>query len=71
MNGTRELAGRIRVLRRIRSEIPIPPIHVLEPGVYPCVVNPLGAVSVPLPDGGFIGVKPGEFEWVERTEAPR
>jgi hypothetical protein len=35
------------------------------PGVYEAEVNPHGAVSVKLADGSLLGVKPGEFEWVQ------
>lgn len=29
-------------------------------------VNPNGAVAVRLRDGSLLGIKPNEFEWIER-----
>ena len=44
--------------------IPVPSICVT-PGIYDAYVNPQGAVSIKI-GGEFLGIKPGEFEWVEK-----
>lgn len=39
------------------------------PAVYDAQVNPYGAVSVVTPDGRTLGLRLGEFEWVESEAA--
>ncbi len=53
---------RVRLSRTVRSEFPGGPVAV--PGDYDANINPQGAVRIIFPDGGRLGVKPGEFEWI-------
>lgn len=51
--------------RTVRGDWPIGDMFVAEKGVHNAVRNPLGAVSVVLPDGKLLGVKPDEYEEVQ------
>jgi len=56
---------RVRVPRFIPSDMPEAfPAAFIEPGEYAALSNPHGAISV-FTERGWIGVRPGEFEWVE------
>lgn len=65
----RGTAVSIKTFRRLLILLPRP-VHgdgpwrdiVAEPGRHLAFVNPLGAVFVTLPDGSYLGIKPGEFE---------
>lgn len=48
--------------RAVRGDWPIGHEIVAQAGVHHAVQNQHGAVAVVLPDGGLLGVKPGEFE---------
>jgi hypothetical protein len=61
--------GKVKLTRRVRSDLPFLRDCIAEPGIYDAYVNPHGAVSVIASDGGLLGVKPDEFEWVEKPEA--
>lgn len=63
------------LFRRITSEIPVGPRLVAEPGTYGAdriSLNEHGAVSVLAVSAGgttgWLGVKPGEFRWLEAGE---
>lgn len=62
-------AGKIVVLRRVRGDWPIGHNVVAEPGVYIPSINRYGAVSVDVGNGQELGLKPGEFEWLEKPPA--
>lgn len=51
--------------RTVRGDWPIGHMFVAEEGVHNAVRNPQGAVSVVLPSGKLLGVKPDEFEEVQ------
>ena len=59
-------AGKIIVLRRVRGDWPIGHMWVAEPGVYVPSLNRHGAVSVDVGNGHELGLKPNEFQWLER-----
>lgn len=60
-----EKTKRIILLHDVRGDFPIAH-HVVAPaGVYNAHVNPHGAVSVEATNGELLGVKPGEFEWMD------
>lgn len=57
---------RLRLLKKVISELPFPPFLLAEARVYQpqeISVNPHGAVSVKTP-GGWLGIKPNEMEWL-------
>jgi hypothetical protein len=49
----------------IHGDWPIGHKLIAQPGVHDAVENQHGAVSVVLPDGKLLGVKPGEYERVQ------
>ena len=51
--------------RRVQGDWPIGHDVIAEPGVHDAVVNQYGAVSVVLPNGKLLGVKPGEFHHIK------
>lgn len=53
---------KIFLSRRVRGDWPIGHKLVAEIGYHDAVKNQYGAVSVVLPDGQLLGVKPDEFE---------
>ena len=64
---------RVRVINTVRSDLAmfLPGPHPsVSPGVYEVTCNKYGAVSVVTPDGP-LGLKPAEFEIVERMEVLR
>ena len=54
---------RIRLLRRVQSEIPFGPYLVAEPGIYQPESNPHGALALRM-GRKLLGIKPSEFEWI-------
>lgn len=58
---------KIRLLRMIRGDIPIGPISVAVAGEYEAEMNSYGALSVRDCNGDLLGVKPGEFEFVDEV----
>ena len=57
----------LRLRRAVRSDLPLPPFRFAPAGIYPpekIQTNRHGAVSV-LTDGGWLGIKPDEMEWME------
>lgn len=60
----------IRLRTEVRGDWPIGHTKVAEAGAHDASVNQHGAVCVHLPDGGRLGVKPGEFEWVKPYARP-
>lgn len=56
----------VRLTRRICSEIPIGEPLYLDVGIYPTISNPHGALSIRTPSGKDLGIKPDEFEIVEK-----
>jgi hypothetical protein len=46
----------------VRGDWPIGHLTIADAGVHDAISNKYGAVSVILPDGKLLGVKPGEFE---------
>ena len=59
--------GKVRILQTVKSDLPWMSNLKAEPGVYDAYVNPHGAVSVKI-DDEFLGIKPNEFEWVNKGE---
>ncbi|MDP2730301.1 MAG: hypothetical protein Q8O55_07455 [Dehalococcoidales bacterium] len=57
--------GKVRLPKTVRGDFPFNQTKA-EPGVYDAYINPHGAVSVMASNGELLGVKPGEFEWVEK-----
>ena len=57
--------GRVVLINTVRGDSPIGHKTVAPAGVYDAWVNPHGAVSVIAADGQMLGVKPGEFKWLE------
>lgn len=56
---------KIRLRHEVRGDAPFAS-HVFAPaGIHEAHLNPHGAVSVIANDGNLLGVKPGEFEWVQ------
>ena len=61
----------LRLLQTVRSELPFPPFMVAKPGIYvpeDIDINQHGAVSVRALNGGWLGVKPNEMEWIGPRE---
>lgn len=56
---------KIRLLQWVRSDLPFGPYSVAKPGVYDAEENPYGALAVRDCNGELLGVKPGEFEYVD------
>ena len=56
---------KIRLRKMVRGDLPIGPISVAGPGVYEAEMNTHGALSVRDCNGDLLGVKPGEFEFVD------
>lgn len=60
-----EQKGKVILMEDVHGDFPFD--YVIAPaGVYPAWVNPHGAVSVQAANGEMLGVKPGEFEWLNR-----
>lgn len=55
---------KIVLLRDVRGDWPIGHHIVARAGVYTPFVNPHGALSVRAENGDLLGIKPGEFEWL-------
>jgi hypothetical protein len=60
-----EKKGRVILTRTIRGDFPFQQTKA-EPGIYDAYVNPHGAVSVIAGNGNMLGLKPGEFEWLNK-----
>jgi len=56
---------KIYLPRMVHGDFPIGHHLIAQAGVHYAVANQHGAVSVVLPDGKLLGVKPGEFERVQ------
>lgn len=56
---------KIYLPRMVHGDWPFGHHLVAQPGVHDAVENQHGAVSVVLPDGKLLGVKPGEYERVQ------
>jgi hypothetical protein len=56
---------KIYLPRLVHGDWPIGHTLVAEAGVHDAVANQYGAVSVLLPDGTLLGVKPDEYERVQ------
>lgn len=67
---------KIRMMQTVRPDFPfgqVPgfgkPDTILKNGIeYPAITNPHGAISGICENGEHLGVKPGEFEFVEAPE---
>jgi hypothetical protein len=57
-------AGKVILERTVRSDVPFLPYPEAPPGVYDVFANQHGALSVEL-DGCGLGLRPGEFTWLE------
>ena len=56
---------RIVLLNDVHGDFPIAN-HVVAPaGIYDAYVNPHGAVAVIATNGEWLGIKPGEFQWLD------
>ena len=53
---------KIHLLRMVHGDFPIGHNLIAEAGIHAAIANPFGAVSVVLPDGRLLGVKPEEFQ---------
>ena len=62
-----KIKGRVILINPVTGDWPFKKI-VAPAGIYDAYVNPHGAVSVTTPDGTMLGVKPGEFKWLEKKE---
>jgi hypothetical protein len=60
--------NRVILLNRVTGDWPIGHTTIAEPGVYDCYINPHGAVSVIAGNGKLLGLKPGEFQWLEKHD---
>ena len=60
-----KINGSIILINKVHGDFPIGHTTIAEPGVYDAYMNPHGAVSVLASNGKFLGLKPGEFEWLE------
>jgi hypothetical protein len=56
--------AKVRLLRTVRSDVPSLSPARATPGIYTAHLNQFAAVSVTAQDGGLLGVKPDEFEWI-------
>ena len=56
---------RIYLPHAVHGDFPIGHDLIAEPGTHDAVANKHGAVSIVLPDGKLLGVKPGEFERIQ------
>ncbi len=56
---------RVRLGREVSSDLPkiVKPVVRAKAGIHRATMNHIGAVSVCLPDGSLLGVKPGEFDF--------
>jgi hypothetical protein len=59
---------KIYLPRMVHGDWPIGHKLIADKGIHDAVRNPHGAVSVVLPDGQLLGVKPDEFEEIEGLE---
>lgn len=62
---------RVRITKTVRPDLPeiFADKHMANPGEeYQAESNRNGAVSIIFPDGSRVGVKPGEFEFIEAPE---
>jgi|GEM_PF-2031932 len=62
---------RVRITKTVRPDLPdvFADKHVANPGEeYEAESNRNGAVSIIFPDGSRLGVKPGEFEFIEAPD---
>lgn len=57
--------GRVMVLKTVRGDFPFGHHCIAEPGIYDAYVNPQGAVSVRVPNGELLGLKPVEYKWLQ------
>ena len=60
---------KIYLPRLVHGDWPIGHNTIAQAGIHDAVANKYGAVSVVLPDGKLLGVKPGEFERVQCEES--
>jgi hypothetical protein len=60
---------KIYLPRMVHGDWPIGHKLIADKGIHDAVRNPHGAVSVVLPDGQLLGVKPDEFEEIEGLES--
>jgi len=60
-------AGVVTVMQTVYGEGWSPPFLKASPGLYEVVANRNGAVCAVLPEGN-LGLKPGEFSWVEMED---
>ncbi len=56
---------KIYLPRMVHGDFPIGHNLIAEAGIHDAVANQHGAVSVVLPNGKLLGVKPDEFERVQ------
>ena len=57
---------KIRLPREVRGDFPFRG-SVAPSGIYDAEMNPQGALSVLDSDGQLLGIKPGEFEFVDEV----
>lgn len=57
----------VKLNKQIRSDLPIftGDIVCAEPGIYEATSNPHGALSIKLSNDKHLGIKPGEFDFIE------
>jgi hypothetical protein len=59
---------RIILLNDVRGDFPFGHNIVAKAGIYNPYINPHGAISVIAENGEKLGIKPGEFEWLDEKE---
>jgi hypothetical protein len=58
---------KIRLLQMVRGDLPFGPVSVAKAGIHEAEMNRFGALSVRDCNGDLLGVKPGEFEFVDEV----
>ena len=65
--GGKAMKRRIVLLKDMQGDFPFGHHTVAPAGVYIPEINPHGAVSVVASNGELLGLKPGEFEWLDNA----
>lgn len=58
---------KVRLPRDVSGDFPFGHMHVARAGIHEAHTNPFGAVSVWAESGELLGVKPGEFEYLDQA----
>ena len=60
---------RVRLLQDVRGDWPIGHTTIAPAGEYIAELNPQGAAAVRAQNGELLGIKPGEFEFLDEEGA--